>query len=74
MKRIIRNLSLWFNDVTRKWVIPSSVWEKLHKGDVSAQIDLLDISSKWGNLDPEFIRADLTLRRIESNFNRHRQR
>ena len=65
MKRIIRNFILFIEQKTRKWVIPSSVWTKLDKGDISAKIHLSDIAVKWGILDPEFIRAKILLSRIE---------
>ena len=65
MKRIIRNFILFIEQKTRKWVVPSSIWNKLDKGDISAKIDLSDIAVKWGILDPEFIRASLLLRRLE---------
>ena len=73
MKRIVRNFSLWLNDRTRKWVVPSAVWTKLDNGDVSARIDLSDIAVKWGTLDPEFVRANLLLRKVEYHANAGRQ-
>ena len=65
MKRLVRSFSLWLNDRTRKWVVPSAVWIKLDNGDASAKIDLSDIAVKWGTLDPEFVRATLLLRKVE---------
>jgi hypothetical protein len=69
MKRIVRNFSIWIEGKTRKWVVPSAVWTKLDKGDVSARIDLSDIAVKWGTLDPEFVRANLLLRKVEYHAN-----
>ena len=66
IKYIIRHFSLWLNEITRKWVVPRATWIKLDNGDLSAQIDLSDIAVKWGNLDPEFVRATLFLHRIKS--------
>jgi hypothetical protein len=65
MKRLVRSFSLWLNDKTRKWVVPSAVWTKLDNGDVSARIDISDIAVKWGTLDPEFVRVNLYLRKVE---------
>lgn len=65
MKRIIRNLAVFLEQKTRKWVIPSSIWTKLDNKDISAKIDLSDIAVKWGNLDPEFVRAKMLLRQVE---------
>lgn len=69
MKRIVRNFSLWLNDRTRKWVVPSAIWTKLANGDASARIDLSDIAVKWGTLDLEFVRANLLLRKVEYHAN-----
>lgn len=65
VKYIIRNFSLWLNDITRRWVVPSAVWTKLDNKDISAKNDISDIAKKWGTLDPEFVRANLMLRKVE---------
>ena len=65
MKHLVRSFSLWLQDKTRRWVVPSSVWTKLDNGDVSARVDLSDIAVKWGTLDPEFVRASLLMRRVD---------
>jgi hypothetical protein len=69
VKRLVRIFSLWLNDRTRKWVVPSAIWTKLDNGDVSAKIDLSDIAVKWGTHDPEFVRANLLLRKVEYHAN-----
>ncbi|MFA7219418.1 MAG: hypothetical protein WC119_02860 [Synergistaceae bacterium] len=73
-KRLVRRFSLWLDDVTRKWVIPSSVWTKIDNGDLSASVDLSEIAIKWGTLDPAFVRASLMLRRIDAQQRQRRQR
>ena len=71
MKRIVRNFSLWLNDRTRKWVVPSAVWAKLDNGDApAARTDLSAIAVKWGTLDPEYVRANLMLRKVEYHANK----
>jgi hypothetical protein len=69
MKKIIRNFIVFIEQKTRKWVVPSSIWNKLDKEDMSAKNDLSDIAVKWGTLDPEFIRASLLLRKLEFHKN-----
>lgn len=69
MKRLVRNFAIWIESKTRKWVVPSAVWARLDKGDVSARIDLSDVAVKWGTLDPEFVRASLLCRRVEFHAN-----
>jgi len=70
MKRLFRNFSLWLEGKTRKWVVPSYIWKKLDNGDVSVRIDLSDVAVKWGTLDPEFVRANLLLRKVEYHAQR----
>lgn len=65
MKRLIRLFAVRFEQVTRNWVVPYSVWEKINKGDKSVRIDLSDIAVKWGTRDPEFILASTVLSRLE---------
>jgi hypothetical protein len=49
--------------------VPSVIWTKLDNGDTTARIDLSDIAVKWGMLDPEFVRANLLLRKVEYTAN-----
>ena len=49
MKRIVRQFAIWLEIKTRKCVVPSSVWEKLDQGDVSARVELSDIAVRWGD-------------------------
>lgn len=65
VRRIVRKFSIWLYNRTGKWVVPSVIWSKLDNGDTTAEIELSDIAVKWGTLDPEFIRANSMLRRIE---------
>lgn len=66
MKKFVRRSVLWLERITRKWVVPSSVWKKLDDGCASTEIEplLFEISKKWG-FDPEYIRASLHLHRIK---------
>lgn len=64
IKKFIRRFSLWLNDKTRRWVVPSKVWQQLDAGDALAGIDIADAAVRWGILDPEIVRASLVLRRV----------
>lgn len=72
MKYLIRKFAIWLESLTRKWVIPSYVWEEMDKGNSSMQIEVSDAAVKYGICDPEVVRAGLLLRRVRYNSERNK--
>ena len=69
MKHIIRKFAIWLEIKTRKWVVPSAVWRKLENGDFSVRINLSNIAAKWGTIDPELVKATISMCRMEDYAN-----
>jgi hypothetical protein len=56
-KKILRNLSIYFERITSRWVVPLNIYDLLNEGDSSMVKILLEEQLKiWGN-DPEITYA-----------------